>query len=114
MAHRIIAMREQLYDLLTNEFKTPGKWNHIVDQIGMFSCVPSSSLRPLSHALRKKIECYLDLDRFTGLNAEQCKALVEKAHIYLTGNGRISMAGLNSKNIRYFAESVDRAVRGTL
>lgn len=53
-------------------------------------------------------------NRFTGLNAEQCKALVEKAHIYLTGNGRISMAGLNSCNIRYFAESVDKAVRGTL
>lgn len=88
MAHRIIAMREQLYDLLTNELKTPGKWNHITDQIGMFS--------------------------FTGLNPEQSKALIAKAHIYLTANGRISMAGLNSKNIRYFAESVDKVVRGTL
>lgn len=46
MAHRIIAMREQLYDLLTNELKTPGKWNHITDQIGMFSCVSISSFPP--------------------------------------------------------------------
>lgn len=46
MAHRIIAMREQLYNLLTNELKTPGTWNHITDQIGMFSCV-----LPLSIAL---------------------------------------------------------------
>lgn len=51
---------------------------------------------------------------FTGLNPEQSKALIAKAHIYLTANGRISMAGLNSKNIRYFAESVDKVVRGTL
>ncbi|KAF8311635.1 aspartate aminotransferase [Clavulina sp. PMI_390] len=88
MAHRIIDMRQQLYNILTNELHTPGKWNHITDQIGMFS--------------------------FTGLNAEQSKAMVDKAHIYLTTNGRISMAGLNSKNIRYFAECMDKAVRGTL
>ena len=49
---------------------------------------------------------------FTGLNAEQSKAMVEKAHVYMTGNGRISMAGLNTKNIRYFAESLDKVVRG--
>ena len=36
MAGRIIKMREELYRLLTEEFKTPGSWNHIVDQIGMF------------------------------------------------------------------------------
>jgi aspartate aminotransferase, cytoplasmic len=69
---------------------------------------------------------------FTGINPDQSKALTEKAHIYLTTNGRIvrillalpvgyvinevtqSMAGLNSKNIRYFAENLDKAVRGEL
>lgn len=51
---------------------------------------------------------------FTGINPEQSQALVEKAHIYLTQNGRISMAGLNSHNIRYFAECLDKAVRGEL
>lgn len=40
--------------------------------------------------------------------------MIDKAHIYLTANGRISMAGLNSKNLRYFAESLDKVVRGTL
>jgi aspartate aminotransferase len=40
--------------------------------------------------------------------------LIDKAHIYLTTNGRISMAGLNTKNIRYFAENLDKAVRGQL
>ncbi|KAF8517133.1 aspartate aminotransferase [Gautieria morchelliformis] len=88
MAHRIIDMRQKLYDTLTKELKTPGNWDHILNQIGMFS--------------------------FTGINPSQSKAIVEKAHIYLTVNGRISMAGLNSHNLRYFAESLDKAVRGTL
>jgi aspartate aminotransferase, mitochondrial len=51
---------------------------------------------------------------FTGLTAPQTKALAEKAHVYMTADGRISMAGLNSKNIEHFASSVDAAVRGTL
>lgn len=48
---------------------------------------------------------------FTGISTAQSKALVEDAHVYLTANGRISMAGLNSKNLRYFAEALDRVVR---
>ncbi|KIJ16826.1 aspartate transaminase [Paxillus involutus ATCC 200175] len=88
MAHRIIAMREELYRLLTEELKTPGDWEHITKQIGMFS--------------------------FTGINADQSQALIDKAHIYLTTNGRISMAGLNTHNIRYFAENLDKVVRGEL
>ncbi|OJA21158.1 hypothetical protein AZE42_04543 [Rhizopogon vesiculosus] len=88
MADRIINMRERLYQLLNKEFQTPGEWSHVKSQIGMFS--------------------------FTGLNTEQCKALAEKAHIYMTMDGRISMAGLNGSNIEYFAQSVDAAVRGNL
>ncbi|KAF8350798.1 aspartate aminotransferase [Amanita rubescens] len=88
MASRIIDMRKKLYKLLTEELKTPGSWEHIVQQIGMFS--------------------------FTGLGPEGCKAMVERGHIYLTANGRISMAGLNSRNIGYVAASIDQAVRGSL
>ncbi|KAK4051899.1 Aspartate aminotransferase, cytoplasmic [Microbotryomycetes sp. JL201] len=92
MAQRIIQMRKSLYDLLTNKYKTsapgPNGWKHITDQIGMFS--------------------------FTGLNTQQCKDLLEKGHIYLTANGRISMAGLNESNVEYFASCVDKAVRGQL
>lgn len=36
MAHRIIEMRKELFRLLTEELKTPGNWDHIVNQIGMF------------------------------------------------------------------------------
>lgn len=88
MAGRIIEMRKELFKLLTEKYKTPGNWDHIVNQIGMFS--------------------------FTGINKEQAQSLIDKAHIYLTANGRISMAGLNSKNIEYFAASLDKAVRGEL
>lgn len=51
---------------------------------------------------------------FTGITTEQSTALTDKAHVYLTTNGRISMAGLNTHNIRYFAESLDKVVRGQL
>ncbi|KAH7889292.1 aspartate amino-transferase [Phlebopus sp. FC_14] len=91
MSGRIIEMRKQLYDLLTTEgleTYTPGSWEHITKQIGMFS--------------------------FTGITESQAAAMVEKAHVYMTGNGRISMAGLNSHNIQYFAESLSKAVKGTL
>ncbi len=36
MAGRIIEMRKQLHHLLTFELKTPGNWDHIINQIGMF------------------------------------------------------------------------------
>jgi aspartate aminotransferase, cytoplasmic len=36
MAHRIIDMRAELHKLLTEELKTPGNWDHIINQIGMF------------------------------------------------------------------------------
>ncbi|KAG7099270.1 Aspartate aminotransferase, mitochondrial [Marasmius oreades] len=88
MADRIIGMRETLYNMLSHELKTPGDWRHITSQIGMFS--------------------------FTGLTTPQTKALAEKAHIYMTADGRISMAGLNAGNIHYFAQSVDAAVKGNL
>ncbi|KAF9911733.1 Aspartate aminotransferase, cytoplasmic [Linnemannia zychae] len=84
MANRIIDMRKALYDELVR-LGTPGTWSHIVDQIGMFS--------------------------FTGLTTPQVKVLKEKYHVYLTDNGRISMAGLNSKNVKYFAQAVDFVVR---
>lgn len=91
MAGRIIEMRKALYDGLV-ELKTPGVWTHIVNQIGMFS--------------------------FTGLTGiyllmlvKQVSTLREKNHVYMTANGRISMAGLNTGNVQRFAEAVDWVVR---
>ncbi|KAG1488764.1 hypothetical protein G6F54_011895 [Rhizopus delemar] len=84
MSHRIIEMRKALFDHLV-QLQTPGTWHHITDQIGMFS--------------------------FTGLKAPQVKVLKEKYSIYLTDNGRVSMAGLSSKNVEYFAKAIFYVVR---
>ncbi|KAF9532282.1 aspartate aminotransferase [Crepidotus variabilis] len=86
MAGRIIDMRNELHRQLTEVLHTPGSWDHILQQIGMFS--------------------------FTGLNPAQSQKLIDEAHIYLTQNGRISMAGLNSHNVEYVARSIDGVVRG--
>ncbi|PGH27359.1 hypothetical protein AJ80_00837 [Polytolypa hystricis UAMH7299] len=86
MSGRILQMRAGLKKKL-EEKRTPGSWEHITSQIGMFS--------------------------FTGLNETQVKTLREKWHVYMTKNGRISMAGLNSNNLDYFAEAVDSVVRET-
>lgn len=84
MANRINETRRSLRNAL-ERLGTPGTWNHITDQIGMFS--------------------------FTGLAKDQVKCMKERFHIYLTDNGRISMAGLNSSNVNYVAEAIDYSVR---
>ncbi|KAJ6031325.1 hypothetical protein N7540_002057 [Penicillium herquei] len=86
MSGRILEMRAGLRERLESR-GTPGSWDHITSQIGMFS--------------------------FTGLTETQVKILRDKWHVYMTKNGRISMAGLNTNNIDYFAEAVDSVVRET-
>jgi aspartate aminotransferase len=86
MSGRIIEMRTALRKKL-EELKTPGEWNHITDQIGMFS--------------------------FTGLNETQVEKLKTDGHIYMTKNGRISMAGLNTHNVEYVATQINKVVRET-
>lgn len=84
MSGRIISMRKALRAKL-EDLGTPGRWDHITDQIGMFS--------------------------FTGLNEQQVQKLRTDSHIYMTKNGRISMAGLNTHNVDYVARAIDKAVR---
>ena len=84
MSGRIIDMRKSLKSEL-DQLDTPGDWKHITDQIGMFS--------------------------FTGLNEAHVMELRNKWHVYMTKNGRISMAGLNTHNVKYFAEAMDDVVR---
>lgn len=86
MSGRIKEMRQALRNKL-EELGTPGTWNHITDQIGMFS--------------------------FTGLTEQQVLKIREDSHVYMTKNGRISMAGLNTHNVEYFAKAVDKVVRET-
>ncbi|OTB01117.1 hypothetical protein M426DRAFT_25966 [Hypoxylon sp. CI-4A] len=84
MSGRIISMRKALRSKL-EELATPGTWNHITDQIGMFS--------------------------FTGLTEAQVLKIRSEFHVYMTKNGRISMAGLNTKNVEYVAKAIDKIVR---
>lgn len=84
MSGRIIEMRKVLREEL-ERLQTPGTWDHITDQIGMFS--------------------------FTGLTPAQVCELRSKWHVYMGETGRISMAGLNAGNVKYFAEAVDDVVR---
>jgi len=84
MANRILEVRDLLRKGLEAK-GTPGTWNHITDQIGMFS--------------------------FTGLSQAMCERLIKEHHIYLLKSGRISLAGLNKGNIQYMVDSVDEVVR---
>jgi aspartate aminotransferase len=57
-----------------------GTWDHITNQIGMFS--------------------------FLGLSPKQCEQMIGKHHIYMTSNGRISIAGLTTANVEYVANAI--------
>lgn len=81
MADRIISVRHQLKALLAKEGSTKN-WEHITDQIGMF--------------------CY------TGMNKDQVKKLIEEHSVYLTNDGRISMAGVTTKNVGYLASAMHK------
>lgn len=83
MADRIKLMRSMLREAL-ERMGTPGQWQHITDQIGMFS--------------------------FTGLTKPQCEYMKNKWHIYLTLNGRISMAGLSTTNVDYVANAIKDSI----
>lgn len=64
VSERIQKMRHVLRKEL-EDLNVKGTWDHITNQIGMFS--------------------------FTGLTPEQVEILINKHHIYLLKSGRISM-----------------------
>jgi len=79
MADRIIRMRSELRAEL-ERLGSKHNWEHITNQIGMF--------------------CY------SGLTGEQVDRLTNEYHIYLTRNGRISMAGVTGKDIKPLAAAI--------
>lgn len=84
MANRIIKMREQLADGLKKEGSTHN-WQHVIDQIGMFC--------------------------FTGLKPEQVERLTKEFSVYMTKDGRISMAGVTSGNVGYLAHAIHQVTK---
>ncbi|RHZ54740.1 hypothetical protein Glove_423g19 [Diversispora epigaea] len=85
MADRIITMRNKLKEHLVKDFESKRSWDHITDQIGMFC--------------------------FTGLTPNQVEALTKKYHVYLTKDGRISIAGISSSNVKYLAEAIHEVTK---
>lgn len=79
MADRIISMRALLKKNL-EDLGSKKDWSHVTSQIGMF--------------------CY------TGLTGEQVDKLAQEYSVYLTRNGRISIAGITSSNVGRLAEAI--------
>jgi len=84
MADRIITMRALLKKNL-EDLGSKHDWSHITSQIGMFA--------------------------YTGLNPEQMDALAKKHSVYATKDGRISVAGITTGNVKRLAEAI-YAVKG--
>jgi len=83
MSGRVQSMREQLAEELRRvgaPAPDGGNWSHITDQIGMFA--------------------------FTGLSPSHVDELRTQFHIYMTRDGRMSMAGLKSSDIPYVAQKM--------
>ncbi|ELU14716.1 hypothetical protein CAPTEDRAFT_158431 [Capitella teleta] len=84
MADRIITMRQSLKDGLAKEGSSRN-WEHITDQIGMF--------------------CY------TGLKPDQVERMIKEFSVYLTKDGRISVAGVTSKNVGHLAHAMHEVTK---
>ncbi|KAA8652630.1 Aspartate aminotransferase [Aspergillus tanneri] len=84
-AARLAKNRENLYRELTTVCNTPGNWDHILQDKGLFSLL--------------------------GLSERQVDMLIARYHIYLPRNGRINVAGLNDSNVHAVARGIDNVVR---
>ncbi|KAF5237430.1 hypothetical protein FANTH_10792 [Fusarium anthophilum] len=84
--YRLRELRKQLHHALTQISKTPGDWDHILRENGLFS--------------------------YLKLNSQQCQNLIDQHHIYLPPNGRINISGLNQSNIERVAGALDEVVHG--
>merc|ERR1712157_256113 len=85
MADRIRQMRDLLV-LMLKQKGSEHDWSHITDQIGMFA--------------------------FTGMTKDMCEQLTDEYDIYLTKDGRISLAGLNQNNVDYVADAIHKVTHG--
>ena len=99
MADRIANMRTALVDGL-KKLGNPHDWSHITDQKGMFAYTVRFYFGDLVIKLYKQ-----------GLTKDQVLELAEKYHIYMVHSGRISIAGLNTKNVDYVAQAFDAVTK---
>ncbi|ORX37874.1 pyridoxal phosphate-dependent transferase [Kockovaella imperatae] len=88
MSGRLRSVRDKLYDLLANKFKTPGNWIHIKRSVGLYC---TTLLSPIINDI-----------------------LGTKRHIYLLPHGSFSLGSLNSLKIEQLARSIDSAVLASI
>ena len=89
---RLRGLRKELHRLLTEDLATPSPrtssvrgWDQLIEENGLFS--------------------------FTGLSGRLVDDLINKHHVYLTGNGRINVSGMNDDNVKRVAEAFDTVIR---
>jgi len=85
MADRIGTSRKRLVEKL-KEAGSTHDWSHVENQIGMFA--------------------------YTGLTSDMCDKLTSEFFIFLTRDGRVSLAGLNENNIEYVAKAIHSVTDG--
>jgi aspartate aminotransferase, chloroplastic len=84
MAGRIHSVRVQLYEALC-ALNPSHNWRFVMDQIGMFS--------------------------FTGLTPAQVENMTARHKIFMTKDGRISLAGLSSAKVPLVAAALDDSIK---
>ena len=85
MSKRMAEMRAGLRQKL-KDLGNEHDWSHVTSQIGMFA--------------------------YTGLDKDMVTTLREKHAIYMTADGRISIAGLNTGNLDYVAKAFHEVTHG--
>ena len=59
----------------------------------------------------RHVESQIGMFAFTGLTPEEVDKLAADFSIFLTRDGRVSMAGVNSKNVEYIAKSLHEVTK---
>jgi len=83
MADRIINCRQELVSSL-KKLGSKRDWSHITNQIGMFA--------------------------YSGLAEAEVQAL-RNLHVYMNLDGRMSISGINSKNVQYLAQCIHQVTK---
>ena len=78
-------MRAGILNKIT-DLGNPHDWTHVTSQIGMFA--------------------------YTGLSKDAVVECRDKHAIYMTADGRISIAGLNTNNLGYISEAFHEVTKG--
>ena len=84
MRNRILQMRARVHSLLAQRVPDYDA-SHFVNQVGMFS--------------------------YTGFNTQVIQRLRNDHGVYVLDSGRISVPGLNSRNVEYFCDAVAASLR---